>query len=55
MWFFIVMACANEIIWRNFSEDIWVNFKVFGAMPITIIFVLLQMPFIIKNKIPEDA
>lgn len=55
MWFFIGMACANEIIWRNFSEDIWVNFKVFGAMPITIIFVILQMPFILKNKVSEGA
>lgn len=55
MWFFLVMACANEAIWRNFSEDIWVSFKVFGAMPITIIFILLQMPFIMKNKLPDDA
>lgn len=55
MWFFIGMACTNEIIWRNFSEDIWVNFKVFGAMPITIIFVILQMPFILKNKVSEGA
>lgn len=55
MWFFILMACANEVIWRNFSEDTWVSFKVFGAMPITIVFILLQMPFIMKNKLPDDA
>ena len=55
MWFFILMACANEIIWRNFSEEIWVSFKVFGAMPITIIFILLQMPFIMRNKVSDDA
>jgi intracellular septation protein len=50
MYFFILMACANELIWRNFSENTWVNFKVFGAMPITILFIISQMPFIIKNK-----
>lgn len=55
MWFFILMACANEITWRNFSEEIWVSFKVFGAMPITIIFILLQMPFIMRNKVSDDA
>lgn len=54
MWFFILMAFANEFVWRNFSEDLWVSFKVFGAMPITIIFILLQMPFIMKNKLPDD-
>jgi intracellular septation protein len=51
MWFFILMAIANEFVWRNFAEDIWVSFKVFGAMPITIAFVLFQMPFILRNKL----
>lgn len=54
MWFFILMALANELVWRNFSEDIWVSFKVFGAMPITIIFILLQLPFIMKNQLPDN-
>jgi len=55
MWFFILMAFVNELVWRNFSEDIWVSFKVFGAMPITIVFILLQMPFIMKNQLPDDT
>jgi len=50
MLFFIAMAIANEIIWRNFSEQDWVNFKVFGALPLTLLFMLSQMPFIISNK-----
>ena len=53
IWFFILMACANELIWRNFPENTWVNFKVFGAMPIIILFIISQMPFIIKNKIQD--
>ncbi|MFZ8865061.1 MAG: septation protein IspZ [Rickettsiales bacterium] len=49
--FFIFLAILNEFIWRNFSEDFWVSFKVFGMMPITLIFTLAQMPFIIRHQI----
>jgi intracellular septation protein len=51
--FFILMAIINELVWRNTEEATWVQFKVFGALPITIIFVLLQIPFIIKNKLDD--
>ena len=51
MFFFIVMAAINEVVWRNFSEATWVNFKVFGALPVTILFIITQMPFIIRNKV----
>ncbi len=47
--FFIFLALLNEIIWRNFSTDFWVNFKLFGIFPISIIFTISQIPFIIKN------
>lgn len=50
MIFFILMAIANEVVWRNFDESVWVNFKVFGAMPITFMFVILQIPYIMKHK-----
>lgn len=40
--FFIGLAALNEVVWRNFSEDAWTNFKVFGIMPLTIGFMLLQ-------------
>ncbi|RTK92385.1 MAG: septation protein IspZ [Rickettsiales bacterium] len=55
MWFFLAMAFMNEIMWRNFSEQAWVNFKVFGAIPIMIIFILAQMPFLFRNKIDDPA
>ncbi len=41
--FFILLAVINEIVWRNFSTDFWVNFKLFGIMPLTIIFAMAQM------------
>ncbi|WP_341764019.1 septation protein A [Candidatus Tisiphia endosymbiont of Beris chalybata] len=51
--FFLFMAVLNELAWRNFAESTWVKFKVFGAIPVTIAFILLQMPFILKNKLPD--
>jgi len=48
--FFIAMAILNEIIWRTQSTDIWVNFKVFGILPLTFIFTLTQFPVINKYQ-----
>lgn len=53
--FFFVLAIINEIVWRNFSTDFWVSFKVFGFMPITLVFTLAQMPLITKYSVPEDS
>jgi len=47
--FFVFLAILNEIIWRNFSTDFWVQFKVFGMMPLSLIFTLSQVPFMIKQ------
>ena len=49
--FFFTMAILNEIIWRNFSTDVWVSFKVFGFLPITIIFMMLQNGLMKKYSI----
>ena len=46
--FFIALAILNEIIWRTQTTDIWVNFKVFGILPITFIFTLMQFSTIKK-------
>lgn len=47
--FFFAMAALNEVVWRTQSEDFWVNFKVFGFMPITILFTLTQIPLIRRH------
>ena len=52
--FFLVLAVLNEIVWRVASTDMWVNFKVFGIMPITIAFTLFQLPLINRYSLPED-
>ncbi|XVN40281.1 MAG: septation protein A [Rickettsia endosymbiont of Argas persicus] len=52
--FFFFMAIINEIVWRNFSDETWVKFKVFGVVPITFMFILLQLPLLLKNKLPDS-
>ena len=49
--FFLLMALLNETIWRNFSTDFWVSFKVFGFLPLTIVFTILQQNLIKKYSI----
>ena len=51
--FFVFLAVLNEIVWRNFSTDFWVSFKVFGALPLTFIFAMLQVPLLNKYAAPE--
>jgi len=51
--FFIALAILNEIVWRTQSTEIWVNFKVFGILPITFIFTMTQFPLIKKYQIED--
>ena len=52
--FFIALAILNEIVWRTQTTDIWVNFKVFGILPITFIFTMTQFPLIKKYQIEKN-
>ncbi|AWK86392.1 septation protein A [Azospirillum thermophilum] len=54
-WFFLVLAVLNEIVWRSLSTDAWVNFKVFGIMPLTLLFSALQAPLILRHQIAEES
>jgi len=51
--FFFVLAILNEIVWRSQSTDVWVNFKVFGVVPLTFLFAALQYPLLAKYAAPE--
>ena len=53
VYFFFGLALLNEIIWRTQSEEFWVNFKVWGILPITIIFTAFQLSVITKFKSNE--
>jgi intracellular septation protein len=48
VWFFFALAVLNEIVWRTQSTDFWVNFKLFGVVPLTMLFGALQYPLLVK-------
>ena len=51
--FFFFLALLNEVVWRGFSTDFWVAFKTFATMPITIVFMLTQLPLIQKHALDD--
>lgn len=53
--FFIVLAVANEFVWRNYSEAAWVNFKVFGILPLTFVFAMAQIGVIRRYEEKTEA
>jgi intracellular septation protein len=52
--FFFVLAALNEIVWRTQSTDFWVSFKVFGIMPLTIVFALAQTPLLMRYEVKAE-
>jgi len=54
IFFFIFLAILNEIIWRTQSEEVWINFKVWGILPLTFIFTAFQIPLIQRYKKHEE-
>lgn len=53
--FFFAVAILNEAIWRTQTETFWVNFKVFGILPLTFIFFAAQTPLMLRYAIPEQS
>ncbi len=53
--FFFALAGLNEVLRRVLTTDDWVNFKVFGILPLTLVFALTQAPLIMRHEIrPQD-
>ncbi|KFL30244.1 septation protein A [Devosia riboflavina] len=52
--FFFVLAVINEVLWRNFSTEIWIAFKVWGVMPLTVLFSMSQLPLLSKYAPPSE-
>ncbi len=50
IYFFVFLAILNELIWRTQSENFWVQFKVFGIIPVTLVFAILQVSLIKKHR-----
>ena len=52
--FFVFLAILNEVIWRNFSTNFWVQFKVFGMAPLSMIFTFSQLPFMMREMKKQE-
>jgi intracellular septation protein len=50
--FFLFLAVLNEVVWRNFSTDFWVAFKVWGVFPLTAVFAMCQLPLLKRHEAP---
>lgn len=53
--FFAAMAVLNEIIWRTQSTDVWVLFKVFGLIGLTLTFAMAQIPLMTRHHLAENV
>jgi intracellular septation protein len=53
--FFVALAVLNEIVWRTQSTDFWVSFKLFGVLPLSLLFGALQYPLLQKYSVPEST
>ena len=52
--FFAVMALVNEAVWRNSSTDFWIGFKLWGAIPATLLFALANVPMLLRHGLTKD-
>lgn len=55
MLFFVGMACLNEAVWRTQTWDFWVGFKLWGAMPLTVLFALANVPMLMRHGLNDPA
>jgi intracellular septation protein len=53
--FFLALAVLNEIVWRTQTTDLWVKFKTFGFLPLTLLFALAQAPLIMKYETKDEG
>lgn len=53
--FFVCLAVLNEIVWRTQTTEVWIQFKLFGIMPLTLVFSLAQLPLITRYQADEAA
>jgi intracellular septation protein len=50
--YFVCIAALNEVLWRTQTQEFWINFKVFGLLPLSIIYGLAQIPLLAKHREP---
>ncbi len=55
--FFAVMAVLNEVVWRHSTWDFWVGFKLWGVVPMTLLFAVGNIPMLLRHglQMEKDA
>ena len=53
--FFVVMAAANELVWRSTTTDFWLGYKLWGALPATLLFAGANIPMLMKHGLGKEA
>jgi intracellular septation protein len=53
--FFLVMAIANEAVWRSTTTDFWLGYKLWGALPATLLFAAANIPMLLKHGLSNEA
>jgi len=48
------MAVANELVWRNSSTDFWIGYKLWGAIPATLLFAVANVPMLMRHGLARD-
>ncbi|MEO1280701.1 MAG: septation protein A [Pseudomonadota bacterium] len=52
--FFVVLAVLNEVVWRSFSNEFWIGFKLFGIMPLTLVFAISQVGLLKRHELKSS-
>jgi intracellular septation protein len=52
--FFCVLAVVNEAVWRNYSTEFWLGFKLWGATPATLLFALANVPMLMRHGLSKE-
>jgi intracellular septation protein len=52
--FFVVLAIANEIVWRNFSTGAWLAYKLWGSLPATVLFAIANVPMLMRHGLAAE-
>ncbi|WP_447724382.1 septation protein A [Sphingomonas koreensis] len=52
--FFVAMAILNEAVWRTQTWDFWVGFKLWGVVPLTLIFAMGNIPMLLRHGLTTD-
>jgi intracellular septation protein len=53
--FFLAMAVVNEAVWRNTTTEFWIGFKLWGALPATLLFAFANIPMLMKHGLQTEA